>query len=511
MLRASFRGGGLLALLVAIVVPACLCGPAVAGVYGPALRAPGAGEVASAQELISRARDPASDGKTFLVRGGDYGEVDLRGVRRRRLVTFKARPGERPVFGYTTMGNTQGVRLQGLRFVGGIDIQPGENARIQLVGNDIGGYTGVGINLRERSSDILVKGNHFHDLRQQGGDGTAGYGLRVSSPEVEISNLRVVGNRFERLGHDAMEFGGVDGLLVEGNEVSGVDIEPGSGAHADPLFIWAGSRRVTVRGNSFHDNSQPVYLRGGTEQVLFENNLVAGSDNWCMQVGGKGLPGDGIDGLVMRNNTAWDCDFGGILFSGPSPGWTFVNNVVQTLSAGPPTGRFDTQEFNLIGGRPRFVDPGAGDYRLAPGSPGIDAGTSVEAPARDRLGGRRSDDPSVRNRGAGPLDFYDVGAFERFVAPRLAGLRVPSGRGVPLIRYRLSVPARVRFTVAPVGGRRLGAFTDRSGRRGRNRVALPDALARRVGGGRYSLVARAVDAAGNRSKSVRAGFVVSRR
>jgi hypothetical protein len=381
-----------------------------------------AGEVRSAAELLALARRPSSDGKTFLVRAGRYPELDLRDVQRRRLTTFMAYPGERPVVGLTSMANTRNLRLEGLRFTGPIDIQPGVNRHIELVGNDIGGYPGVGVNIRERSSDILIEDNRFHDLTMRGGNFAAGYGVRASSPTVEIFRLALVGNTFHRLGNDAIEIGGVDGLLVEGNEVSGVEIEPGSGAHADPLFIWAGSRRVVVRGNRFYDNSQPVYLRGGLERVLFENNVVARSDNYCMQVGGTGPPADDIDGLVLRNNTLWGCELGGILFSAASPNWTLENNIVESLHAGPPVSSFATQAFNLIGsgagkrdqrGRPLFVDPDHGDYRLRAHSPGIDAATSEGAPELDASGRPRSDDPDVPNRGHGPMPFYDVGAYER--------------------------------------------------------------------------------------------------
>jgi Right handed beta helix region len=381
-----------------------------------------AGEVRSVEELLDLARRPSSDGKTFLVRAGNYGELDLRGVRRRRLTTFTAFPGERPVFGLTSMGDTHNLRLEGFRFRGPIDIQPGINRRIELVGNDIGGYLGVGVNIRERSSDVRIQGNHFHDLTQSGGSYAAGYGVRTSSPTAEIFRLALVGNTFSRLGNDAMELGGVDGLLVERNEVSGVAIEPGSDAHADPLFLWAGSRRVVVRGNRFHDNSQPVYLRGGLERVRFENNLVARSENYCMQVGGTGPPADDIDGLIMRNNTVWDCGLGGILFSAASRNWTLENNIVESLHAGPPVSSFANHAFNLIGsgagkrdqeGRPLFVDPENSDYRLEARSPGIDSATSEGAPRLDASGSPRRDDPHVPNRGRGPTSFYDIGAYER--------------------------------------------------------------------------------------------------
>jgi hypothetical protein len=63
-----------------------------------------------------------------------------------------------------------------------------------------------------------------------------------------------------------------------------------------------------------------------------------------------------------------------------------------------------------------FADAAAHDYRLAPGSPAIDAGMAVPAVATDRLG---------RPRPNG--DHFDVGAFE-FVAERLAPGPVPPAR-----------------------------------------------------------------------------------
>src|SRR5262245_16434562 len=100
MVRAVLRGGIRLAWLPLVVLSAT-ASPALAGVFGPATQAPllteprtGAtqaqGQVSSAQELVDRARDPRSGGKTFLVRPGDYGRVDLNGVSHARRVTFKS-------------------------------------------------------------------------------------------------------------------------------------------------------------------------------------------------------------------------------------------------------------------------------------------------------------------------------------------------------------------------------------------------------------------------------------
>ena len=161
-----------------------------------------------------------------------------------------------------------------------IDIQPGVNARIELVQNEIGPFKGIGINIRERSSEILIAGTASTTCAR-----AAGFRVRVraSSPEVEISDLAILGNSFQRLGNDAMELGGVDGLRVERNLVTGVHIEQGSSAHSDPLFIWAGTRNAVVRNNRIVGNEQPVYVFAGTANVLIENNLIARGDNWCMQ------------------------------------------------------------------------------------------------------------------------------------------------------------------------------------------------------------------------------------
>ena len=475
------------------------------------------GEVHNADEFLARARDPASAGKTFLVRAGDYGNVDLRNIRHAKLVTFRAAPGEQALFHYTPMGNTEGLRLEGLHFVGAIDIQPGVNARIELVGNEIGPFNGIGINIRERSSGILIAGNRFHDLREAGRE--VGYGVRASSPEVEISDLAILGNSFVRLGNDAMELGGVDGLRIERNLVTAVAIEPGSGAHSDPLFIWAGTRNAVVRSNRIVGNSQPVYVFAGTSNVLIENNLIARGDNWCMHVVGA-RDGERITNLVIRNNTFWDCAFGGLVFSAPSDGWVLVNNVLETLGASKPAGRIPTQAFNLIGkgereardlaGRPRFVDRAANDYRLGPGSRGLDAATSEGAPAIDLLGVRRHDDPDARNRGAGAPKFFDIGAFERPEVPELTRLSVKTDERGAALGFELSRRGRVAFLVAR-RGQPVGEFVRRA-RGGDNSVRVPASIeGQELAPGRYRVVARALDATGNPSRSRRATFRLARR
>ena len=64
---------------------------------------------------------------------------------------------------------------------------------------------------------------------------------------------------------------------------------------------------------------------------------------------------------------------------------------------------------------PQFVNAGATDYRLGPGSPCIDSGYgdyAAKVPMTDIAGRARVDDPDVANTGAGTPDYVDMGARE---------------------------------------------------------------------------------------------------
>ena len=69
-----------------------------------------------------------------------------------------------------------------------------------------------------------------------------------------------------------------------------------------------------------------------------------------------------------------------------------------------------------ISADPQFMNPGAGDYRLSPGGPCIDAGDTPSIPAGiilDHRGEpRRRDDPGTPDTGLGPPPVVDIGALE---------------------------------------------------------------------------------------------------
>ncbi|MGP1273249.1 MAG: choice-of-anchor Q domain-containing protein [Phycisphaerales bacterium] len=97
---------------------------------------------------------------------------------------------------------------------------------------------------------------------------------------------------------------------------------------------------------------------------------------------------------------------------------------VQVASFNLVDGGFTAPGTNNVQGSPMFVDPSNGDYSLLPGSPAIDAGSSVlyiGGPLSDLAGNDRGqDDPNTADTGEAIIGaVIDMGAFE-FTPPSIA-------------------------------------------------------------------------------------------
>jgi hypothetical protein len=158
-------------------------------------------------------------------------------------------------------------------------------------------------------------------------------------------------------------------------------------------------------------------------------------------------------------------------------------------------------------GDARFVNPEAGDYRLLPGSPIIDAGDPATAQGADLDG-----NPLVADGNGDGTARRDLGAFELQPPPQpqpQADTQPPLITGFrarrTAVSYKLSESARVIVKVQRrLPGRRaryrtLGRVA-KNATRGANRLRLSRRIrARDVRPGRYRAVIVAADAAGNRS------------
>jgi hypothetical protein len=185
-----------------------------------------------------------------------------------------------------------------------------------------------------------------------------------------------------------------------------------------------------------------------------------------------------------------------------------------------------------VAGDPAFSDPAGGDYRLKPGSGLIDRGdTASSQPGELDLAGA----PRSRDGNGDCLVVPDIGAYER---PAVTPCKPKSGGGggspktapaITRVRFKphrlragrrgklsLRLSEKAKLTVL-VQRRRHGKF-----RRFATLVKLavgpgpvklrigPKVKGKRLRRGRYRLRLRALDAAGNRSRTRRIGFIVVR-
>jgi hypothetical protein len=262
-------------------------------------------------------------------------------------------------------------------------------------------------------------------------------------------------NRFDRIGVDAMQLKGFDGLLIEGNEISGVQrIDPT--VHPDTIQTFApGGSNLVIRGNYFHDNNAGVLIKDApVTGLVVENNIFTRTigDAYALQI-------HTAPGARIVNNTFWD---GATLLlrGSETPGATVLNNVLERfgyenpallavedynlIASGPRRGR------NSIVGDPRFVAPDRGDFAPRPGSPLIDAGSPLGTKL-DFFGHERVR-PDI-----GAVELYQPSAASpEDPCPTCSTAPIPAPPGATTRRPRLclSPAARIeRFRVGPI---RLG-------------------------------------------------------
>ena len=232
------------------------------------------------------------------------------------------------------------------------------------------GFTGIDI----LGDDVRVTGNHVHGFPNFGSGGGAGI-------------LNEEGQR----------------ALISGNVVHDIGNPDSANGLVHGIYLSRGSRGAIVQNNIVYRNqSAGIHTFHTAEAATISNNTVFANANWGILIGGSN--GSVADSFVVTNNIVFDNGGAGIVEWGTTGSHNrFSSNLVyQNRSAYEI--RTSAAPRRSVTADPMFVHyrrDGSGDYHLARGSPCIDAGTALGAPATDYDGRRRPEGGAV-----------DIGAFE---------------------------------------------------------------------------------------------------
>ncbi len=191
-----------------------------------------------------------------------------------------------------------------------------------------------------------------------------------------------------------------------------------------------GSAHVTLRGSAAPRFDRCRFVDGHS---AYESIGGSGSTSLTML---QCLVADSTTNLLLRldgaANTLVNCTFssagtasGVALASGDGTvhatncviagsQYTFGSALIQTSRC-----LYTGAAGNNVDGQPIFVHAAGGDYRLASGSPGMDASdydvySAAGGGAADLNGDMRTIDACASNTGSGAFDFQDIGAYETF-------------------------------------------------------------------------------------------------
>ena len=336
-----------------------------------------AGEVRNWTELAARATDPASAGKTFHMRAGDYGSTVTRILTSTVGVRFLGYPGEEGsvLFRRLDLKNCRNLIVDGFRATHEVNQQGNTDcavrrARINSVQGDGYGIAGTGSSL----NGCTRSGFEYCDMTGEQILETA-YALNVDCWAKGVS--------FHHPRTDCCWTWWCNGMTWEDCEFHSI-VE--HGPHNDGIqcandtsISGAKTQNMTIRGCYFHDNtSQCIFMRGGVfPNVTVENCLAVrcggGFQSWAFFQ---------VDGLTLRRNTAWaggNADLSIRQEGTPTKRLTLDRNVIQKWSLTDPTLAQNTifREHNvgasgltpgpsdLVLASPQFRDPSTDDYRLA--------------------------------------------------------------------------------------------------------------------------------------------------
>jgi len=307
-----------------------------------------------------------------------------------------------------------------------------------------------GVGVGAYMEDIWIVDNHIHHM---GGDSVqVSHGANFTTQRVYIGRNVLHDDR-----ENAVDIKEANYVFVSENEMYGY--EPCSSAPGEAAVVHYDPHDIYWLYNRIHDSVYGIVSTGSREQYIIGNIIynIAGSGTYSTDYSPH-RPGIGIrwynTGITyVVNNTLYNCitGIGADILSYPT---SIVNNIFSSMNETENgyhltimgTGRgasavknslfyqpngeakiywgttYNVAEFQAATGNgegcmeadPQFIDAATNDFRLQPGSPAINAGTSsgVVEEVFDRFETLYGIDIRKDIEGAARSEPWDIGAYE---------------------------------------------------------------------------------------------------